>query len=454
MVPAQQRFQLVDATLQEPVPHDEVFLVFGGESHDRVGVAGRHEAHLRQLRAWRDISLRSAADGGSNHQKAGHGDRTGGATTGASHRTWTTRALAETQSGERVWARAWRCEESVGTEFSVRLAEIAPVLDAVVEGDADIEVDELAPLDGAGPRSLSFLSNPKYLPQLAGTGAAAVILGPDVEGPGCAVLRVPDAYMAFAKALEIFDRPIVPPTGIDPRAHVAASARIGPEARIAAGVHVGEDVTIGARVTLHPGVVLYPHVTIADDFTAHANVVVRERVRIGNRVTLAAGVALGGEGFGYIPLPGGGVQNIRQIGTVEIEDDVEIGANATIDRAAIGVTRIEAGAKIDNLVMIAHGCRIGPEALIAAQTGLAGSTTVGARAQLGGQVGSAGHLTIGPDARVAAQSGIPADVAEGTVVGGYPAMDVGLWRRVSAAVHKLPELLRRVRRLEKALERD
>lgn len=341
-----------------------------------------------------------------------------------------------------------------GTQGPVKLAEIATLLEAQIEGDAGIEVDELAPLDGAGPRSLSFLSNPKYLPQLAGTKAAAVILGPDVEGPGCAVLRVPDAYLAFAKALEVFDRPVELLPGIDPRAHVASSAQIGEGARIAPGVHVGRRVRIGARATIHPGVVLYPDVTIGDDFTAHANVVIRERVRIGDRVTLAAGVAVGGEGFGYIPLPGGGVQNIRQIGTVEIEDDVEIGANTTIDRAAIGVTRIEAGAKIDNLVMIAHGCRIGPEALIAAQTGLAGSTTIGARAQLGGQVGSAGHLTIGDDARVAAQSGVPGDVAAGTTIGGYPAMEVGLWRRVSAAVHKLPELLRRVRRLEKAIEPD
>ncbi|MDG2306017.1 MAG: UDP-3-O-(3-hydroxymyristoyl)glucosamine N-acyltransferase [Candidatus Binatia bacterium] len=336
----------------------------------------------------------------------------------------------------------------------MRVADIACALEAVVEGDATLEVDELAPLDGAGPRSLSFLSNPRYAPQLATTGAGAVILGPDVEGPGCTVLRVADAYLAFAKALELFDRPIQLPEGVDPRAFVADSAEIAAGARIAPGVHVGENARIGARAALHPGVVVYPDVSIGDDFTAHANVVVRERVRIGHRVTLAAGVALGGEGFGYIPLPDGGVWNMRQIGTVEIEDDVEIGANTTIDRAAIGVTRIEKGAKIDNLVMIAHGCRIGPEALIAAQTGLAGSTTVGARAQLGGQVGSAGHLSIGEGARIAAQSGVPGDVPEGAVMGGYPAMDVGLWRRVSAAARKLPELLRRVRRLERALGKD
>jgi len=335
----------------------------------------------------------------------------------------------------------------------VRLGDIAVALEAAVEGDADLELDELAPLDGAGPRSLSFLSNPRYAPQLAGTHAGAVILGPGVDGPGCAVLRVPDAYLAFARALEIFDRPLLPPEGIDAGARLASSAVVGEGARVAAGVHVGENARIGARATLHPGVVLYPEVTIGDDFTAHANVVVRERVRIGNRVTLSSGVVIGAEGFGYISPPDAAVWKIRQIGSVEIEDDVDIGANTTIDRAAIGVTRIERGAKVDNLVMIAHGCRIGPEALIAAQTGLAGSTTVGARAQLGGQVGSAGHLSIGKGARIAAQSGVPGDVPAEGVVGGYPAMEIGLWRRVSAAVRRLPELFRRVRRLEAALER-
>lgn len=333
----------------------------------------------------------------------------------------------------------------------MRLVDIAAALEASIEGDADLELDEIAPLNAAGPRALSFLSNPKYAPQLAETRAGAVILGPDVAGPGCSVLRVPDAYLAFAKALDIFDRPIKLPPGVAAGAHVAPSASIGEGACIAAGVFVGEHVRIGARASLHPGVVIYPEVSIGDDFTAHANVVLRERVRVGHRVTLASGVAVGGEGFGYIPLPDGGVWNIRQIGSVEIEDDVEIGANSTIDRAAIGVTRIEKGAKLDNLVMVGHGCRVGTEALIAAQSGLAGSTTVGARAQLGGQVGAAGHLSIGAGARVAAKGGVASDVPEGGVVGGYPAMEIGLWRRVSAAVHKLPELLRRVRRLEAAV---
>lgn len=333
----------------------------------------------------------------------------------------------------------------------MKLGEIARALNASIEGDEALEIDDLQPLDVAGPRSLSFLSNQRYLAQLATTRAGAVILGPGVPGPGCAVVRVDNAYLGFALALQLFARPVLPPHGVEPSAHVAASASVGPGARIAPGVVVGEGAVIGARAALFPGVVIYPEVRIGDDFTAHANAVVRERVTIGDRVTLGPGVVLGGDGFGFLPIPGGGVFKLAQIGTVEVADDVDIGANTTVDRATIGATRLERGVKLDNLVMVAHGCRIGAESLLAGQTGLAGSTVVGERVQLGGQVGAAGHLEIGDDVRAAAQSGIDNDVAAGTTIGGYPAMDVRLWRRVSAAVHRLPELLRRVRRLERHL---
>jgi UDP-3-O-[3-hydroxymyristoyl] glucosamine N-acyltransferase len=331
----------------------------------------------------------------------------------------------------------------------MKLGEVASALGAQLEGDPEYEVESLEPLATAGPRSLSFVSNPRYVQQLTTTRAGALILGPDVAGPGCAVLRVPNAYLGFAMALPLFARPILPAPGIDSRAEVAATATIGDGARVAAGAVVGAGARIGARATIFPRVVIYPEVEIGDDFTAHAGVVVRERVRIGNRVTLASGVVIGSEGFGHLPMPGGGVFKLAQIGGVEIGDDVEIGANSTIDRATIGVTRIANGVKIDNLVMVAHGCEVGEESLIAAQTGLAGSTTIGKRVQLGGQVGVAGHMTIGDGARVAAQSGVPSDVVAGATVGGYPAMDAALWRRVSAAVQRLPELLRRVRQLEK-----
>jgi len=336
----------------------------------------------------------------------------------------------------------------------MKLADIARALEVVLEGDPGLEIDDLQPLDAAGPRSLSFLSNQRYLAQLRETRAGALILAPGVAGPGCSVLRAEVPYLAFARALELFARPVLPPLGVAPAAHVAPRARIGKDARIAPGAVVGEGAQLGDRACLFPGVVVYPETRIGDDFTAHANAVVRERVTIGDRVTLGPGVVIGGDGFGFLPLPGGGIFKLAQIGTVEIDDDVEIGANTTIDRATIGTTRIERGAKLDNLVMVAHGCRIGPEALLAGQTGLAGSTRVGARVQLGGQVGAAGHLEIGDDVRAAAQSGIDNDVPAGAVIGGYPAMDVRLWRRVSAAAHRLPELLRRVRRLERRLPGD
>ncbi len=335
----------------------------------------------------------------------------------------------------------------------MKLGEIGAAIGASIEGDPELEIDELAPLEAADARSLSFVSNPRYLARLGSTRAGAVILGPGVVGPGCAVLRVPDAYLGFAMALGLFARPILPAAGIDATASIAAGAVLGEGVRIGPHVSVGAGARIGRRCALFPGVVVYAEAEIGDDCILHANVVVRERVRIGSRVVLGSGAVIGGEGFGYLPLPGGGVFKLAQVGSVEIGDDVEVGANTTVDRATIGVTRVAAGAKLDNLVMVAHGCTVGQEALLAAQTGLAGSTVVGPRAQLGGQVGTAGHLTIGEGARVAAQSGVPNDVAAGAVVGGYPAMDAALWRRVSAAVQRLPELLRRVRRLERELGR-
>jgi UDP-3-O-[3-hydroxymyristoyl] glucosamine N-acyltransferase len=333
----------------------------------------------------------------------------------------------------------------------MKLGELAEAIGAVVEGDPALEVDELAPLESAGPRSVSFLSNRRYLTRLQETKAGAVILEPGVDAPTGSVLRVPSAYLAFGRALAVFARPVAPPLGVDASARVDRSAIIGEGARVGPNVAVGADARIGRNCTIFPGAVIYPEVTIGDDCVLHANVVLRERVRLGDRVVLGSGVAVGGDGFGFLPLPEGGVFKLQQIGTVEIGDDVEVGANTTIDRATIGVTRIERGAKLDNLVMVAHGCTVGEEALLAAQVGLAGSTVIGARVQLGGQVGTAGHLTVGAGARVAAQSGVPNDVEPGAVVGGYPAMDAALWRRVSAAVHRLPELLRRVRRLERGL---
>ena len=329
----------------------------------------------------------------------------------------------------------------------MKLSAIAAALGADLEGDGSLEIEDIQPLESAGPAHLSFLSNPRYARSLAETRAGAVIVGREVEGPGCALLRVDDAYIGFAMALELFRRPELPEPGVHPAAVIAEDAEIGEGARIGPHVSIGARTRIGARAVLHPGVRIYPDVAIGDDFVAHANAVVRERTRIGHRVVVASGAGIGNEGFGNIPLPGGGVHALPQIGIVEIGDDVTVGSNTTIDRATIGVTRIADSVRLDNLVMVAHGCSIGKETLIAAQSGIAGSTVVGERVQLGGQVGVAGHLRVGDDARAAAQSGIASSVADGETVGGYPQRTAGRWRREVAALARLPELLRRVRRL-------
>jgi len=332
----------------------------------------------------------------------------------------------------------------------MKLGDLARQIGCELEGDAALEIHGPAPIDDAGPGEVTFVANPRYQSRLKSLRASAVILAPGMDAPGVAILRTEQPYVAFVRMLGLFHEPLRPAAGIDATAHVSASARIGSRAAIGPYAVIGDDVTIGADARIDAHVVIYPRVTIGDRFTAHAHAIVRERVTIGHDVKLQPGAVIGAEGFGYIP-DEKGVRPIPQTGTVVLEDGVEIGANTTIDRAAVGATRIRRGAKIDNLVQIGHGCEVGESALLAAQVGLAGSTKIGPGAQLGGQVGSAGHLTIGAGARVAAQSGVPNDVAAGAVVSGYPAVDIRLWRRAVAAWARLPDLLRRVRQIERRL---
>jgi UDP-3-O-[3-hydroxymyristoyl] glucosamine N-acyltransferase len=205
---------------------------------------------------------------------------------------------------------------------------------------------------------------------------------------------------------------------------------------------------IGEQAAIHPHVTIYPRTRIGKRFVAHAGSVVREDVVIGDDVTLQPGAVIGSDGFGFVPAPGELPAAIPQIGTVELADHAEVGANTTIDRAAVGRTRIGRGVKLDNLVQVAHGCQIGDGSLLAAQTGLAGSTRIGRDVLVGGQVGFAGHLRIGDGVQIAAQTGVPGDVAAGTVVAGTPAMDIALWRRCMAALRRLPEILVRLRAVE------
>jgi UDP-3-O-[3-hydroxymyristoyl] glucosamine N-acyltransferase len=332
----------------------------------------------------------------------------------------------------------------------MKLGELAKRLGCELRGDAEVEVQRVSPIEEAEPGDVSFVANPRYLRHLATTKASAVIVARDAPASPVTTLRAAEPYLAFARAIELFHQPLPVVPGIHATAAIAASAEIGPGASVGPFAVIGERTRIGADARIGPHVVIYPEVTIGDRFEAYAHVTVRERVRIGHDVIVHAGAVIGSDGFGYVAGADGAVRKIRQAGEVIVEDGVEIGANTTVDRATVGATRVRRGAKLDNLVMVAHGCEIGESTLLAAQVGLAGSTEVGRGVQMGGQAGAAGHLRIGDGARVAAQSGVANSVAPGATVGGYPAIDMAVWRRVSAALPKLPELLRRVRRLERA----
>jgi UDP-3-O-[3-hydroxymyristoyl] glucosamine N-acyltransferase len=333
----------------------------------------------------------------------------------------------------------------------MKLADIASHLGCELRGDGSIEVNRLMPIEEAGPGDLTFVANPRYRPFLKTTRASAVILAASEDDVLLPSLRAADPYYAFSQAIGLFYTPPPGWTGIHPTAVIAASARIGKDAHIGPYTVIGEGVVIGERARIDAHVVIYAEARIGDDFRAHAHSVVRERVEIGHRVILQSGCVVGGDGFGYVLGADGSVRRITQSGTVILDDDVEVGANSTIDRAAIGATRVRRSAKLDNLVMVAHGCSIGEGSVLAAQTGLSGSTKLGRLVRLGGQVGVAGHLTIGDGAQAAAGSGIPNDVPPGAIVGGYPAVGIHEFRRQTAALARLPELIKRVRKLEAAL---
>ena len=331
----------------------------------------------------------------------------------------------------------------------MKLSEIAARTACRMVAAEDVEIVGLAGIEEAGPGDLTFVANRKYIRHIRDTRASAIILAEEMPEAPIPSLRSPDPYLAFAKALDLFHRPVTPEPGIHPTAIVGPDAQIGPNASIGPYAVIGSGCLLGANVVLHPHVVLYPGASVGNDVILHARAVVRENCRLGDRVIIQNGAVIGSDGFGFAPKPDGTYYKIAQSGRVVIEDDVEVGANATIDRAAVGDTIIQRGSKIDNLVQIGHGSRVGEHCVLAAQTGLAGSTRLGRGVRAAGQVGFAGHLEVGDGATFTAQTGVPHDVPAGALMSGYPAVENAVWLRCMAALPKLPELIRRVRELEK-----
>jgi UDP-3-O-[3-hydroxymyristoyl] glucosamine N-acyltransferase len=333
----------------------------------------------------------------------------------------------------------------------VTLAALADALRLPYEGDGTLDLARVATLDQAGPGDLAFLANRRYARALAGTRASAVIVGPDVRGAPCAVLRSPEPYVAFARAAALLVPQERPPAGVHATAVVDPSAQVDPTASIGPLAVVGAGASVGPRTIVHAHAVIGPGASVGADCVLHAHVSVRERCTLGDRVIVQNGAVVGSDGYGFATAADGTHVKIPQTAPVVIEDDVEIGANTTVDRPAVGETRIRAGTKIDNLVQIGHGVVLGRHVLLAAQVGIAGSTKVGDRVVLGGQVGVGGHLTLGDDVKAVGQSGITNSVPSGAFVSGYPAIENLEWRRASAVFRRLPEMRKRLRDLESRL---
>jgi UDP-3-O-[3-hydroxymyristoyl] glucosamine N-acyltransferase len=335
----------------------------------------------------------------------------------------------------------------------VTLQELSERLACRLDGDGTIEVSRVAPIEDAGPGEITFLASSKYAHYLPLTRASAVIADEHAAGAPCAVLRSSNPYLAFAQAVGVLTPPSAPPPGISRLAAIDPTAVVGPGASIGPFAVVGPGARLGARVAIYPHAVVGAGVTIGDLSVLHVHVSVREGVAIGERVILHDGVVIGSDGFGFARRPDGTHYKIPQVGRVVIEDDVEIGANSTVDRPAVGETRVGAGTKIDNLVQVAHGVRIGRNVLLAAQVGIAGSTVLEDDVVMAGQSGAVGHIRLGRGARVGAKSAVTKDVEAGHTVAGVPAADLAEWRESVVLTRKLPELRKAVADLEAALRK-
>jgi len=341
----------------------------------------------------------------------------------------------------------------------MKLAEVAQKLGCRLEGPPELEIHGVAGIDYAEAGQITFLANRRYFPLLKTTRASAVLVEDGIaleraaSLPALAALRSANPYVDFGKALELFFQPPRYAPGIHPTAIIAKSVKIGEGAHVGPYCYLDEDAELGRNAVLHSFVTVYRGAKIGDDLFCHSHVVVREYCRIGNRVVLQDGVVIGGDGFGFAKQKDGSWRKIPQAGCVVLEDDVEVQANSCVDRATVGETRIGHGAKLDDMVLIGHGSRIGANTLLCGQVGLAGSTKVGSDCILAGQVGSGGHITIGDRTLLTAQSGIPSDLEGDKHYSGSPCVEHKQWLKNSAALNRMPDVQRRVRELEAEIEK-
>lgn len=334
------------------------------------------------------------------------------------------------------------------------LAEIADEIAGKVFGESELKIHGVAQIEKAEEGQITFLANPKYKPALENTRASAVIIDQKAEiKPSLPHILVIDAYYGFLQAFLLFNpqKSLLSP-GIHSTAVVHGTANVGHDVAISANVYVGDKVTIGNGTQIFPNCVILDNTRIGTDCVLYPSVTVRENCTIGDRVIIHNGAIIGSDGFGFAPHEGK-YHKIPQVGKVIVEDDVEIGANSTIDRATMEETIIRKGVKLDNLVHIAHNCIIGENTVIAAQTGISGSTTIGKNVVIAGQVGTVGHISIGDRVQIGAQSGVSKSIPEGEVYFGYPARPIMKTKRIEASLNNLPELLKKIKHLEKAVKK-
>ncbi|HEY6192620.1 MAG TPA: UDP-3-O-(3-hydroxymyristoyl)glucosamine N-acyltransferase [Bacteroidota bacterium] len=341
--------------------------------------------------------------------------------------------------------------------MTMKLSDIAKAVDGEVVGNGDAAIERVAKIEEAGRGDISFLANLKYKKHVAGTSASALLVAKDLpleefsrRQPPLNFVKVADPYRSFLKLIDLFNpAPAGLPEGIHPTAIVAKSARVAPDAAIGAFVSIGDRCTIGPGVSIREGAFIGDGVEIGDHSLLYPRVTVREGCRIGKRAIIHPGCVIGSDGFGFAPTPDGSYEKIPQRGIVVIEDDVEIGANCTIDRATLGETRIGRGVKLDNLIQVGHNVVIGDHTAIAAQSGISGSSKLGKNCALGGQVGLTGHIELADRTTIGAQSGVHKSIPEpGSTYFGYPAREIKETLRIEAALRQLPALVREIRELQ------